>query len=250
MQNAHHQFLESLQPLLLRASPSGGIASLEERLCQLTDLILNANTRLNLTADDTPGLFWPRHIEDSLCAAAILLETLPELSPGSLVLDVGSGGGIPGLIWGLLWREIKLTLIESRRKRAEWLEEAGSHLNLLHMDVLNMRAETLGRDLKYRETYGLVTARALARLSTLLELTLPFAKVGGHVAAIKAADCLDEIREAEFALRELGSAPAALRRLPYTRSDGKACVVLLMEKLRPTPAAYPRREGVPLKSPL
>jgi 16S rRNA (guanine527-N7)-methyltransferase len=247
--NPHLSHLTRLEPLLTRlAFPRQ--QQLGDGLCQLVELVLETNLQFNLTADDEPDLFWTRQVEDSLCAAAALMAELPPPRPGTPLLDVGAGGGIPGLVWGLLWPEALVTLLESRRKRADWLKNASAQLGIAQAAVLAERAEVMGQQPEHREHYGLVTARALARLNVLLELTLPFTRVGGCVAAIKSADCLEEIREAGYALQELGSSPESVHRLPYTRSDGKKCLVLLIPKLRATPHLYPRREGIPKLHPL
>jgi 16S rRNA (guanine527-N7)-methyltransferase len=108
----------------------------------------------------------------------------------------------------------------------------------------------LARRPELREAYDLVSARALAPLPVLLELTLPFVRVGGRVAAIKAQAGLgEESAAASAALRELGGT-TEVRALSYTRSDGKDCALWLAEKGRPTPQAYPRREGIPERNPI
>ncbi len=244
----HHQYLVALEPLLARCTAAPHAAG--EQLLRVAELTLAANEKINLTADDEPQLFWPRHIEDSLQAAALLTNRLPAEVLQQPILDVGTGGGMPGLVWGILWPSAPLSLLEARQRRADWLRDACGALAFPYAQIFAARAETLGQDPAHRETYSLVTARALARLAALLEFTLPFARIGGYVAAIKSADCLEELHEAEFALQELGSERKAVELLPYTRSDGKACVVLLIPKLRPTPAAYPRREGIPAHHPL
>jgi 16S rRNA (guanine527-N7)-methyltransferase len=248
MLELHAQFLVQQNALLARCAANPDEAG--EKLLQLAELTLGMNDKINLTADDTPELFWQRHIADSLWAAAVVAEALPEAINNRPMLDVGSGGGMPGLVWGILWPGAPLSLLEARRRRAEWLSAACASLGLKNTQVLTARAESAGQEPDQREQYGLVTARALARLATLLELTLPLTRIGGHVAAIKSADCLEEVREAEFALNELGSDHEKIEFLPYRRSDGKQCVVLLIPKLRATPAAYPRREGVPARHPL
>lgn len=221
-------------------------AVVEARLRRLAGVILRANERMNLTADADPELFWQRHIEDGLAAAWIVEDAAG--APAS-VLDVGSGAGLPGLVWALLWPRASVSLLDSRARRTEFLKEAAKEL-AIDARVYAGRAETLAHEKSLREAFDLVTARALAPLPALLELTLPFVRVGGHVAAIKsAAGAADELASARKALDALGG-EAAPRRIPYTRSDGKACEVVLVRKLRPTPKGYPRREGQPQHRPL
>ena len=224
--------------------------ALERRLEAVAQAILAANRRMNLTGDEEPRLFRERHVEDALWAARCIEKSIGRPTTGERVLDVGSGGGIPGLFWSILWPAARVDLLEVRRKKARFLKDAIEKLALGNAGVLEGRAEELGREPSLREQYGLVTARALAPLPTLLELTLPFVRVGGRLAAIKAAPLEAELAAAENALHQLGTAADAPNLLPYTRSDGKACVVCLIHKTSPTPPAYPRRAGLPERRPL
>lgn len=217
------------------------------RLRELADLILAAAARMNLTADREPELFWTRHISDGLAAAWAVEDAIGGLP--ARILDVGSGAGLPGLVWAILWPGSSVSLLEARARRGEFLKQTASALGL-GTPILIGRAEALGHAPHLRESFDLVAARALAALPSLLELTLPFVKVGGHVAAIKsAAGAADELAAAAKALDLLG-ADAASRRIPYERPDGKPCEIVLVRKGRPTPRAYPRRDGLPQNRPL
>jgi 16S rRNA (guanine527-N7)-methyltransferase len=239
-----------------RHASDGGAAGLAERLGRWVAFTLEAAGRMNLTADREPELFWRRHVEDALAAAeqleaALGLDPAAPQGPGR-VLDVGSGAGLPGLAWALLWPGARVDLLDARQKRVGFLNDAIAHLGLTgRVATFCGRAETLGRQALLREQYDVVAARALAPLPVLLELTLPFARVGGVVAAIKAAGVQEEARQALRALRRLGGGDAgAIQALPYARGDGKACALCLARKLAPTPPQYPRREGIPERKPL
>lgn len=225
-------------------------ARLLGRLADIARVILSANERMNLTGDAEPGLFRERHLEDALWAARRIEEALGKPAEGTRILDVGSGGGIPGLVWAAVWPQARVTLLESRRKRVEFLRDAIEELGFGQARAVENRAETLAHLPEHREQYELVTARALAALPTLLELTLPFAKVGGAVAAIKSAQIGEEAQMAQAALTELGAGKGSMALQAYTRSDGKPCVVCLIRKEAATPALYPRRPNLPERQPL
>src|SRR5690606_19988986 len=117
------------------------------------------------------------------------------------------------------------------------------------IEVIQGRAEGMAHAPRLREQFDLVSARALATLPALLELTLPYLRIGGHLAAIKSAAGIEtEVEQAARALELLGGGAPACH--PYDRGDGKASLVLLVAKQRPTPAGYPRREGLPQRRPL
>ncbi|GAC1657590.1 MAG: 16S rRNA (guanine(527)-N(7))-methyltransferase RsmG [Candidatus Dormibacteraceae bacterium] len=189
-----------------------------------------------LVARPDPGL-----IDDSL----VLLEFLPS---GPLrLIDVGSGGGLPGLPLRLARPDLTLTLLEANRKKAAFLVQAVARLGLDRVEVLAERAETSGRDPRYRESFDIATARALAAMPVLVELCLPFVRVGGLLLAMKTA-ARAEAEAAVNAIERLGGrllevAPAA----SAARSLGEVVVV---RKVRPTPPAYPRRPGVPARRPI
>lgn len=224
-------------------------AAESEPLRRLAAVILAANERINLTGDRDPELFRARHIEDAVAAARRIEAAIGRPGAGERILDVGSGGGIPGLAWAVLWPAARVELMEARHKRVEFLREAAAELGLGNVTIHEGRAEELGHAAALREQFGLVTARALAAMPTLLELTLPFVRPGGWLAAIKSAPVEEELAQGQAAAEILGgTAEAAVE--PYTRKDGKACAVCLVRKLRATPAAYPRRPNLPERRPL
>jgi 16S rRNA (guanine527-N7)-methyltransferase len=180
-------------------------------------------------------------IADSL----VLLDFLP---PGpQRVIDVGSGGGLPGLPLRLARPDLALTLLEANHRKAAFLVQAAATLGLSDVEVVARRAEEAGHDPRHREAYDFALARALASMPVLVELCLPFVAVGGRLLAMK-TDAAGEAAAAGAAIERLGGAlveigPAA----SAARSLGEVVVV---EKLRPTPPEYPRRPGVPGRRPL
>lgn len=210
-----------------------------ERLGVFLALLLDANTRFNLTAVTDPAEAWMKHVFDSLT----LLSYVDAAQAGS-VIDVGSGGGLPGVPLAIAMPGVRFTLLEATGKKAGFLREAADALHLSNVTVVNERAETIGRDRRsHREHYDVVVGRAVGRLAVLLELTIPLARVGGFVLAIKGARARVEIEQATGALRLLHCEIADTARTPTG-------TIVVIEKLRRTPKAYPRRPGEPKRSPL
>jgi 16S rRNA (guanine527-N7)-methyltransferase len=163
---------------------------------------------------------------------------------GVSVLDVGAGAGFPGVPLKIVRPDLELTLLEATGKKARFLEHVSTALNLDQVSVLNERAETAGG----RETFDFVVARALAPMAVLLELTLPFCRLGGKVLALKkGAGLAAELVSAENALRVLGGELSESR--AYELSGDQRQVVVV-SKVRPTPDGFPRRPGMPAKKPL
>jgi 16S rRNA (guanine527-N7)-methyltransferase len=211
------------------------------RLGTYLDLLLEANRHFNLTAVRDPEEAWTRHILDSL----VLLPALP--AQGRLI-DVGSGGGLPGLPVAIARPELAVTLLEATGKKCRFLEDTARALGLDQVTVLPGRAETVANDPAWREGFDVATARAVAGLPTLLELTLPFVRVGGELVALKGARAEEEAMRSGHALRCLGGGKPVLRRFPHPALAG-ACLVRVA-KVKPTPAGYPRAPGKPGTDPL
>ena len=211
-----------------------------EKLGRYLALLLDANTRFNLTAITDANEAWTRHILDSLT----LVPLLTSLEARS-VLDVGSGGGLPGIPLAILMPDVQFALLEATGKKARFLEDVVIDLGLHNVKVVNERAETVGADHKsgHREQYDAVIARAVGRLPVLLELTVPMTKVGGHVLAMKGAQAAEEIADAKQALHMLHAQVIDSIATPTG-------TLVIIEKVRKTPRLYPRTPGEPKRSPL
>lgn len=210
-----------------------------ETLGRYLGLLLDTTQRMNLTAIKDPDEAWEKHILDSLS----LLPVVAELGEEPRMIDVGSGGGLPGIPLAITNPGVRVTLLDATAKKCAFLEGVAQELGLPNVDVVNTRAEGAGRDAAHRERYDLVTARAVGRLAVLAELGVPLARVGGLCALIKGQRADEELAEAKPALHMLHTAHAGTIDTPTGR-------VVVLEKLRSTPRAYPRRDGEPKRSPL
>ena len=178
-------------------------------------------------------------IDDSL----VLLE---HLGDAKKLVDVGSGGGLPGLPLKIARPELSVTLVEADQDKAAFLVRACAALDLQDVDVVAKRAEKVGQDPLYREAFDVAVARALAPMPVLAELCLPLVKVGGRLLAQKTST--EGVEPAARAIELLGGALNRVAAAPSTARG--AGTVVVVDKVRPTPPAYPRRPGVPNRKPL
>jgi len=226
----------------LRAAEQFGIAFEADELekCgQYLACLREANQVMNLTRIVESDVAWMRHILDSLTLLPFLVE-----GNAMRVVDVGSGGGTPGLPLAIACSGVNFTLLEATGKKAAFLKRTAEVLGLKNVEVLQDRAESAGSvGSAWRESFDMATARALGPMPVLLELTVPLVRVGGHVLAIKGERASEEIAEARTALHELHCEIAAVHGTP----TGKVVVV---EKLRATPKKFPRSPGEPKRAPI
>ncbi|GAB6933775.1 16S rRNA (guanine(527)-N(7))-methyltransferase RsmG [Calditerricola satsumensis] len=207
-------------------------------------LLVAWNERVNLTAITDPEGVALKHFYDSLTPAFYT-----DFSGISSLVDIGSGAGFPGLPLKLRFPHLALTIVDSLKKRIAFLEEAVRELGLSGVTLIHGRAEAVGRDPAHRERYDVAIARAVARLNVLGELCLPFVRVGGLFIAMKGSDVDDEVREAQGAIATLGGSLERIERFALP-ANGGGRTLLFIAKRSPTPAAYPRKPGMPEKKPL
>ncbi|MBN8596247.1 MAG: 16S rRNA (guanine(527)-N(7))-methyltransferase RsmG [Planctomycetes bacterium] len=216
-------------------------------------LLMKANQTQNLTAvrDETEA--WRRHILDSLT----LLPALAEFPEGARVIDVGSGGGLPGIPLAIAMPHLKFTLLEATAKKCDFLTQVVGRVGLKNTVVLQGRSERVGHDRGeradkfgtvthsggHREAYDAVVARAVGRLATLVELTAPLCRIGGSVLLIKGEKAGEELAEAERALHLLKVVHVETLQTPTGR-------IVILEKRSATPRDYPRADGEPSRAPL
>lgn len=186
------------------------------------------------------------HVLDSL--SCLLLESVREAQK---LVDVGSGGGLPGIPLKILRPDLATTLVESTGKKTRFLERIVGELSLENTEVVNERAEVLGQDPTHRNKYDVATARALAPLSTLCEYCLPLVRKGGCLVAMKSLPDAKEVSEGRKAAEILGAEISDFVEVEFIPElPSKRRCLVVVEKVSETPATYPRRTGVPKKSPL
>jgi len=215
-------------------------------LAKYVDMLLEANGRFNLTAVRDRDVAWRRLILDSLT----LLAGLGALPDGSTLIDVGSGGGVPGIPIAIAKPTLKVTLLETTGKKARFLEQCVSDLGLASVRVIHGRAETVGQDSAHRQSYDVAVTRGLGPMNRILEYTLPLVRVGGWVYVVKGSGLQDELCDAGDALAILGAGEVAVfEAYPPDMGDQDTLIVSVV-KDKVTPKTYPRLPGVPQRSPL
>jgi 16S rRNA (guanine527-N7)-methyltransferase len=224
-----------------------GLSLSARQVTQLTTYereLLEWNEKFNLTAiRDVEGIR-AKHFLDSLsCALAWKNQTPRRL------IDIGTGAGFPGIVLKILYPGLKLTLVESVGKKANFCSHLLQTLGLDNVEVLTARAEDVGRDPAHREKYDWAVARAVAALPVLSEYLLPLVKVGGGMLAQKGESGPAEVQAAEKALKLLGG---CLRQLVKVELPGVADAryLVVINKFAATPSTYPRKAGIPAKKPL
>ncbi|MBP3855708.1 MAG: 16S rRNA (guanine(527)-N(7))-methyltransferase RsmG [Ruminiclostridium sp.] len=220
-----------------------GIILSEEQSLQLDKLagyMIEYNRNVNLTRITEPDEIVEKHYIDS-----ILPLTMMNVPHGTKVIDVGAGAGFPSLPMKIYRQDLDFTLLDSSNKRITYLESACGILGITY-ETVHARGEELGRDPKYREKYGLAVARAVAALNVLCEYCLPFVEVGGYFAALKGEK--DEAAEAGNAIKKLGGETEEIKK--YTLPGGDKRSLVIIKKISPTPAQYPRVSAKIAKKPL
>ncbi len=217
------------------------------------------NQRFNLTTVVGYDEVQLRHFLDSLTCLLALPGWSREVVGSELPLvcqpqpwqciDIGAGAGFPGLPLKIVCPELRLTLLEATRKKVEFLLHLTDDLGLQGVEVIWERAETLGQNPHYRERYDVVVARAVAELPVLSELCLPFCRVGGRFIAQKGVEAEKEIAVATEALDRLGGIIREVKEVSLPGQRERRALVVI-EKVAPTPAGYPRRAGIPAKRPI
>ncbi len=211
--------------------------------------LIQWNERINLTAIVDYEEVQTKHFLDSLTVALALANGPPGDSFN--VIDVGTGAGMPGLPFKILYPDVRLVLLDSVGKKTGFLRHLVTRLgpDISEVQVLTARAEDLAREDEHREAYDLVLSRAVAQLPTLVELTLPFCKIGGMFVAQEKGQIEEEALKAQKAIHLLGGRLREAKRIELGDLL-EARLLLVIEKVTPTPRRYPRRAGVPAKCPL
>lgn len=200
------------------------------------------NERVNLTAITDPVAMVHKHALDALT----YLPLFP--TPPARLIDVGSGGGIPGMILAIMWPDTQVTLVESIAKKCTFLQHVATHIGLDNVHVVSARAEVLGQDPRYRAQFDVATARAVAELRVLVEYLLPLVRIGGKVYTPKGPTPQVEVDAAAHAIQILGGHLRDVIDVTAPGLDARTMVRIV--KHRATPGTYPRPAGTPSKKPL
>lgn len=209
-----------------------------DTLCRFGAAVVAQNEVMNLTAITDPAQVGKLHLLDSLTVL-----TAADLK-GKKLIDVGCGAGFPGVPLAIACPDARITLLDSLGKRVHWLETILPQLGI-SAECVTARAEEAVAD--RRESYDYATSRAVARLNILLELTAPYVKVGGAVIAMKGTAAQEELKECGNAIKKLGLKLEQVKQFPM---DDTCHSLIVLRKVAPTPAQYPRRYAKIKQSPL
>ena len=206
-------------------------------------LLLEWNQKINLTAIIEEKEIILKHFIDSLtCAKYINL--------GDKIIDVGAGAGFPGIPIKLVNTSVNsILLMDSLNKRIKFLKEIIDKLKLEGISAVHGRAEDMGNNYEYREKFDVVVARAVSKLSVLVEYCLPFAKIGGRMLSMKGGDVEEEVKQAQKAIRILGGEVVNIEKISLPFSEIRHSIVEI-KKVNTTPRGYPRKAGMPDKEPI
>lgn len=215
-----------------------------EILEKLSSHMLEVNEHLNLTAiKDEDGVILKHLVDSSAC--------VPYIKENANLCDIGCGGGFPSLVIAILRGDVSVLGVDSVAKKVKYVESTAELLGLDNVSVSSRRAEELGRDKDYRESFDVVTARAVARLNVLCELCLPLLKIGGVFISMKSQAAPEELSEARVAIEKLGGAVETVS--DYTLTDGGEILdrtIIIIKKVKNTPNTYPRNNSQIAKKPL
>lgn len=208
------------------------------------EILVEWNEKMNLTAiTDQEGVYL-KHFYDSL-TAAFYHDFTQELR----ICDVGAGAGFPSLPLKIAFPQLKVTIVDSLKKRISFLNHLAQELELDEVAFYHDRAENFGKNAKFREGFDLVMARAVARMSVLSELCLPLTAKGGHFMAMKGPNLMDEMEDANVAIQTVGGEVQDVFTFHLPEEDSERNIAII-EKRRKTPKKYPRKAGTPNKQPI
>ncbi|BAY07742.1 16S rRNA (guanine(527)-N(7))-methyltransferase RsmG [Calothrix sp. NIES-2098] len=216
---------------------------------QLYELILEGNRQLNLTRITEPQEFWEKHLWDSLRGIAPQQQFISSLKEGASAIDIGTGAGFPGIPVAIAAPNCTITLLDSTRKKINFIEKILTELGLSNAKTLVGRAEEIGQQPQHRQSYDLAFIRAVGSASACAEYTLPLLKKGGLAVIYRGNWTEEETTALENTVSQLGGEIEAIAQFitPLSKSI-RHC--LYLRKIATTPATFPRAVGVPTQKPL
>lgn len=239
--------MTAFEEILAARAAEAGIPLTAEQIGQFSvyhEMLLDWNTRMNLTALTAPEDVAVKHIIDSLTAYDAAL-----FDGARTLIDVGTGAGLPGIPLAVYAPHLTVTLLDSLNKRVRFLTEVTAAMGLQNVRCIHARAEEAARTAEHRAAYDIAVSRAVARLPVLIEYTLPFVRVGGTLLALKGRAYAEEQKEARRAAEVLGGGRITARPVHLPGLDDVRAI-LTVTKERQTPAAYPRGGGAPTRRPI
>ncbi|XXM72191.1 16S rRNA (guanine(527)-N(7))-methyltransferase RsmG [Lysinibacillus sphaericus] len=233
------QFQSSLEEKGISLSP-GQLDQFE----RYYEILVEWNEKMNLTAITDKEEVYLKHFYDSISAAFYI-----DFSDVESVCDVGAGAGFPSIPLKICFPHLHITIVDSLNKRISFLNHLSNELGLENTNFFHDRAETFGKKKEHRESYDVVTARAVARMSVLSELCLPLVKKGGLFVAMKAASAGEELNIGKKAIATLGGQTEKVFSFVLPEEESERNIVKI-NKVKETPNKYPRKPGTPNKLPL
>lgn len=233
------QFIETLieNNILLNDSQ-------KEQFANYYQLLVDWNKKVNLTALTEIEDVYLKHFYDSLTPAFYV-----DFSKKYSICDVGAGAGFPSIPLKICFPHLEMTIVDSLRKRIDFLKTLANELGLENINFYHSRAEDFGQNKKFRETFDIVMARAVARMSVLSELCLPLVRVGGKFIAMKGAKAEDELTTGSHAIARLGGKVAENYTFDLPFEAGERSIIVI-DKDKRTAKKYPRNPGIPQRKPL
>ena len=214
----------------------------EDDFYKYMELLLEWNEKINLTAITDPKEILLKHFIDSITISKYIEKK-------DKVLDIGTGAGFPGIPLKIINKENEFTLLDSLNKRITFLNDVIQKLNLEKICAIHGRAEEFIKKSGERESYNIVTSRAVAKLNVLLEYMLPFTKIGGRCICMKSFEIEEELKEAKKAIEILGGEIEKIDIIALPESEIKRKIVVI-KKVKNTINKYPRKAGTPEKEPI
>ena len=216
----------------------------KKQFTEFYEYLVEKNKVMNLTGITEFQEVQVQHFLDSLaCVKAVAMSRIKR------IMDIGTGAGFPGVPLKIAFPHLEACLLDSLKKRVNFLEETFQMLKLENITAIHGRAEEYAKNKQYRETYDLCVSRAVSNLATLSEYCLPYVKTGGYFISYKSGTVQEEVAQAQKAVKLLGGKIQDVEYFQLPDSEIQRSLVVI-EKIKATPGRYPRKAGTPLKEPL
>ena len=205
-----------------------------EKFKVFSELLVEWNEKMNLTAVTDPAEISVKHFLDSIAPLSVI-----DLKKDAKIIDVGTGAGFPGIPIKIVREDLDFTFMDSLNKRINFLKEVSQKINLEKSEFIHSRAEEAGKNKNYREKYDYAVSRAVANLKVLCEYCIPFVKIGGCFISFKQFEVENEIEEAKAMIGTLGGKIKEVKEITIPQSEIKRKIIII-EKVKETPGQFPR----------